>query len=298
MGKLATIDQGTRGARSGKPGLLAAGTLFAASLLASAPALAAPAGSNKSAGATGGQLYHDYCSVCHGDKGDGNSRARNSFVRPPRDFTAPEAKNLNREFMIAIVRDGKPGTAMVGWKTQLNDTQIASVVDYIGEAFIKAGVHATDLVGAAKPAAPATAPAVNPHALPGAMPAMPPGMPQAPAKPANMADPMPGGLKGDFAKGRDFFMKNCATCHGTLGDGQGPRAYFINPKPRNFLEPNARAGFNRPFLYEAIAKGRLGTEMPAWDKVLSNQEIANVAEFVFQAYIQQKPEGAPQAKSR
>ena len=42
----------------------------------------APAGSSR-----GALLYHNYCSVCHGDKGDGRSRATGSLSTPPRDFT-------------------------------------------------------------------------------------------------------------------------------------------------------------------------------------------------------------------
>ena len=43
-------------------------------------------------------------------------------------------------------------------------------------------------------------------------------------------------------------------------------------------------------LFEAIANGRVGTNMPAWGKVLDNQEIANVAEFVFENFIQSTKE--------
>jgi mono/diheme cytochrome c family protein len=84
-------------------------------------------------------------------------------------------------------------------------------------------------------------------------------------------------------------MENCATCHGAKGDGKGPRAYFINPKPRNFLEPASRDMFNRPALYAAVSYGKVGTEMPAWKYVLSEQEMANVAEFVFRSFIQPSP---------
>ena len=78
------------------------------------------------------ELYRKYCSVCHGDKGDGRSRARGSMVPPPRDFTSPEAAmELVRERMIASVTEGRPGTAMAAWKTQLSEEQIAAVVDYI-----------------------------------------------------------------------------------------------------------------------------------------------------------------------
>jgi mono/diheme cytochrome c family protein len=102
---------------------------------------------------------------------------------------------------------------------------------------------------------------------------------------SDMSLPMPLGLKGDPDRGGVFFMTNCFTCHGVKGDGNGPRAYFITPVPRNFLDEASRQRLNRPVLFEAITNGRLGTNMPAWGKVLNNQEIANVAEFVFQHFI-------------
>ena len=33
--------------------------------------------------------------------------------------------------MIAAVKTGVPGTAMVGWKSQMTEEQIAKVVDYV-----------------------------------------------------------------------------------------------------------------------------------------------------------------------
>ena len=113
---------------------------------------------------------------------------------------------------------------------------------------------------------------------------------------ADMSLPMPMGLKGDPAKGGAFFMTNCFTCHGVKGDGEGPRAYFISPPPRNFLLESSRQRLNRPVLFEAIAKGRLGTNMPAWSGVLNNQEIADVAEFVFQNFISAPPGSTSQVK--
>ena len=57
----------------------------------------------------------------------------------------------------------------------------------------------------------------------------------------------------------------------------------------------ARAGFNRPKLYRAIKDGVVGREMPAWGKVLDDQQIAHIAEYVYQAFI--RPDDAePAAK--
>ena len=84
------------------------------------------------------QLYHAYCSLCHGERGDGRSRAQASLVPPTRDFTAPGAAlDLTRERMIAAVREGCPGTAMAAWGTQLSLAEIEAVVDYIREHLMR-----------------------------------------------------------------------------------------------------------------------------------------------------------------
>ena len=80
-------------------------------------------------------IYKNNCSVCHGDRGDGRSRASTSLVPPPRNFTT--ASNLTRDIMIATVTNGKPGTAMTSWKTQLSEQQIAAVVDYVRDNFMQ-----------------------------------------------------------------------------------------------------------------------------------------------------------------
>ena len=88
----------------------------------------------------GEKIYHNYCSVCHGDKGNGQSRARGSFAVPPRDYTSPEsAVELSRERMIHSVTNGRPGTAMISWKTELTAAEIEGVVDYIRAKFMKLG---------------------------------------------------------------------------------------------------------------------------------------------------------------
>ena len=82
-------------------------------------------------------LYHNYCSVCHGDNGDGNSRAKNSLIPPPADFTNPQLQSrYTKEYIAAIVKMGKPNTAMVGWKTQLNDTEINALAEYVKATFV------------------------------------------------------------------------------------------------------------------------------------------------------------------
>ena len=226
------------------------------------------------------QLYQKLCSVCHGDKGDGDSRAAGSFNPRPRNFTAPQsATELSRERMIRSVTFGRPGTAMVGHAKKLNAQQIESVVDYIRANFMRLPAESN-----LPPLRDGTIALLAPNASPQVPPQPNVVVSSAPVA-TDMALPFPLKLKGSIEDGRVFFMKNCFTCHGVKGDGNGPRAYFIAPRPRNFTSAETRQSYNRPRLFDAITNGKRGTVMPAWGKVLDQQQIANVAEFVFQAYI-------------
>ncbi len=63
---------------------------------------------------------------------------------------------------------------------------------------------------------------------------VPPGEPQEPPaqQQANTQTTAP--QQATLALGRRLFERHCAGCHGTRGDGQGPAARFLFPKPRNF----------------------------------------------------------------
>jgi mono/diheme cytochrome c family protein len=44
---------------------------------------------------------------------------------------------------------------------------------------------------------------------------------------------------GDAAK--NYFQQTCSLCHGVDGTGNGPMAAQLNPKPRNYTDPNWQA---------------------------------------------------------
>ena len=231
----------------------------------------------------GERVYLNNCAVCHGDKGAGAMWTQASLNPPPRDFTSAQARQeLTRKRMITSVTYGRPDTAMMSFRKRLSDQEIAAVVDYVRATFIEGSAKAAAVPPLGHGSA--AMPPVAAHAV--TKPPVP-----APIVDADMSLPFPKGLMGDAAKGRAFYMENCYVCHGKAGDGEGPRAAFIRPKPRNFLHPDARRTLNRPTLLKAIYNGKVGTVMPAWGKVLSEQEIANVAEFVFQGFVRGKETG-------
>ena len=266
----------------------------------------------------GEKIYTQHCSVCHGDDGGSAMWAQNGLNPPPRDFTSPDAQSfLTRERMVYSVTNGRPGTGMMPFKSRLSAEEIDAVVGFIRFKFM--GVDPANDSGEAplapsKPVESAPAAQLNVGGIPGVdaplsavrpAPAQPdphqgphspaPAVTPAPtAAPAGMGHavnvdmslPVPKGLKGDFEWGRKFYMANCYVCHGVTGEGDGPRAYFNIPRPRNFTSAESRQVFNRPRIFDGITNGKVRTVMPAWGKVLTEQQIAGLTEFVFQTFIQ------------
>ncbi|VAW74980.1 Cytochrome c oxidase polypeptide II [hydrothermal vent metagenome] len=227
----------------------------------------------------GRRLYAETCSVCHGDRGKGAIWAKESLNPSPRDFTTAAARReLTRERMMTSVSYGRPGTAMTGFAQQLDKSSIGAVVDYVRTAFMQPDLP-KNISGTRAHGAPASPNSGN------TIPVFPESGNLSSTVGVDMKASLPGGLTGHAEKGRAIYMQGCATCHGVLGDGAGPRAYFINPRPRNFLLDASRRSFNRPALFRAIANGKPGTEMPAWEKVLDKQQIADITEFVFINFI-------------
>lgn len=216
---------------------------------------------------SGRELYKLNCAACHGDQGTGATWTMDSLNPPPRDFTR---EVLSRERMVDSVTRGRPGTAMMAFGLRLSAAEIGAIVDFIRSEFMLAGDRSGPMSSPVTPHA--TSPPRNPEHEAGIVA-------------ADMTLPFPGGLRGDPVSGGDFYLKNCHVCHGRDGDGKGPRASFIKPSPRDFLSEGSRRALNRPALYKAISAGMRGTVMPAWRTVLSEQEIADVAEFVFQTFI-------------
>ena len=273
----------------------------------------------------GEKVYTETCSVCHGDNGNSALWAQNGLNPAPRDFTAPEAQNdLTRARMLDSVTNGRPGTGMVSYKTRLSKDEIAAVVSFIRFKFM--GVDPDKDTGAAPLAIGKPEAQVSPPSRTGSIPGVdvplaaarstparvdPHQQPHTTSTPAvvpaqstvghsvdvDMSLPVPGGLKGDLVWGRQFYMANCFDCHGVTGEGDGPRAYFNIPRPRDFTTEASRQVLNRPRIFDSTVNGRVGTVMPAWGKVLTEQEIAGLTEFVFQTFIQPAEAGTGKKKA-
>jgi mono/diheme cytochrome c family protein len=80
-----------------------------------------------------------------------------------------------------------------------------------------------------------------------------------------------------LAKGEKIFKQNCTSCHGETGHGDGPAAGTLNPKPRDFSQPNGWTnGYHITDIFKTITNGVKGTGMAAFDFIRPADRMALV----------------------
>jgi mono/diheme cytochrome c family protein len=87
--------------------------------------------------------------------------------------------------------------------------------------------------------------------------------------------------------GEAIYTRTCASCHGLQGDGQGPAAYLLFPKPRNFQAANYKLRSSPQGslptdadLQTTIRTGMPGTPMLGFGELLSDAEIDGVIGYI------------------
>jgi len=86
------------------------------------------------------------------------------------------------------------------------------------------------------------------------------------------------------ARGKAVYVRRCIGCHGARGDGNGPAATFLDPRPRNFTlgsfkfrtTPSGSLPTDGD-LYRTITRGVRWTAMPTWHELPDKDRIAVIA---------------------
>ena len=92
-----------------------------------------------------------------------------------------------------------------------------------------------------------------------------------------------------YEQGRAIYNYRCYFCHGYSGDAKTLASTYLDPPPRNFARTNP-ASLPRQVMMETVKRGKPGTAMHGFSRVLDDREIAAVVEFVRTEFmLEQRP---------
>lgn len=212
--------------------------------------------------ARGAALFADHCAGCHGTTGSGSGPDACALAIPPAALatgiyalrtTEHESLPTDDDIFTTISR-GVHGTAMPPWFA-LAESDRWALVEHV-KTLSKAFSEDT----AAPPVAIDGAPAATPARI---------------------------------AHGHMLFEeRGCASCHGARGLGDGPAAFALPVRPRNFVAGRLHRGSRLSDIHTTLVTGLDGTPMPSFDKVMTADELWDVALFIETLVPRQVEHGA------
>lgn len=224
-------------------------------------------------------LYVQYCAACHGENGDGNGGAARFLYPKPRNFRDGQYRMVsavNRlptdDDLMRVILRGMPGSAMLPVAAHLGEADRRALVAYVRE-LTRQGIEA-HVRNEAKEFGEEFSPEdlqkrLATHATPGAVLEMPGDLPSADG--------------ASVARGRDLYVKGCATCHGDTGKGDGVQEQKdesgVPIRPRDLTLGIFKGGRSREQLYARITLGIPGTPMPS-SPALSPAEVGDMINYI------------------
>jgi len=80
----------------------------------------------------GNQVFLQNCAPCHGVWGDGKGAAATTLIPEPANF---KLKQPDFDYILQVVSDGIPGTAMPAWKAQISEPDCRAIADFVRSLF-------------------------------------------------------------------------------------------------------------------------------------------------------------------
>ena len=83
------------------------------------------------------------------------------------------------------------------------------------------------------------------------------------------------------ATGKALYAKNCAACHGETGNGDGPGGRYLEERPTDFTNARTMAGGSSEIYYAKIRRGGMGTGMPYWGTIFTEEETWSIVDYLW-----------------
>ncbi|MEO6435990.1 MAG: cytochrome c [Tepidisphaeraceae bacterium] len=114
----------------------------------------------------------------------------------------------------------------------------------------------------------------------------------APARAARKKNPIAADEKS-LAAGKAVYVKECASCHGETGKGDGSAAKDLNPKPRDLRVPKMWEQTDGSLFWK-LTEGK--KPMPSYDKLLSEDDRWHVINYTRSTYAPKGSSATTQPK--
>jgi len=81
--------------------------------------------------------------------------------------------------------------------------------------------------------------------------------------------------------GEALYTRNCVGCHGETGGGDGPGSRYQEQTPVDFTAAKTMAGGTSDIYYAKIRRGGMGTGMPYWGTIFTEEETWSIVDYLW-----------------
>jgi high-affinity iron transporter len=96
---------------------------------------------------------------------------------------------------------------------------------------------------------------------------------------ARTKNPVPAS-SASIRSGRAVYDRQCASCHGDTGKGDGSMGEELNPRPADLTDAEWKHGSTDGEIYALIRSGVKGTGMKAYGRKLTPHEVWDVVNYI------------------
>jgi mono/diheme cytochrome c family protein len=96
---------------------------------------------------------------------------------------------------------------------------------------------------------------------------------------AALKNPVPA-TAASIAAGRAVYEKQCVSCHGETGLGDGRMGVELDPKPANLVDAEWKHGSADGDIFTLIRKGAKGTGMKAYGRKMTTHQVWDVVNYI------------------
>jgi mono/diheme cytochrome c family protein len=219
--------------------------------------------------ASGAKVYKEYCSQCHGAQGKGDGPAAAGLNPKPAIHANMALSDFPDDYLFNLIYYGGKSVGksslMPDFGLTLPPQDLANVVSYLKATFKGGEETSSNVSSGGTQMAKASGNDCNQKRK----------TKKAPAIILSKRNPLPI-TEANIKAGEKLFMKNakpiaCKMCHGKKGNGKGPGAGGMSPRPRDFTCSTMMKDIPDGQLFWIVKNGSPGTGMMAFKKLKDNQ---------------------------